>query len=109
PAGIGVEKPSWPGTFTGDSTLIGSSAGGGLFVVYVDASSPPTHTIDIGNWQTSDNLFLSNLANPDQSLSSSDLASVNPLQAGGSGSSLTLSDGTTIDFPGPTPTTIPHV
>lgn len=101
PAGAG-------GTFTGNSTLVGSSAGGDTFVVYIDASSPPAHTITIENWQASDVLFLSNLASASQALGSADTAAVNAFEAGSS-SSLTLSDGTTIDFSGAKPTTIAHL
>ena len=96
------------GTFTGDSTLMGSSAGSDTFVVYIDGSAPPAHTITIENWQASDVLFISNLASASQSLGASDVAAVNAFQTGGS-SSLTLSDGTTIAFQGAKPTTIAHL
>ena len=96
------------GTFTGNSTLMGSSAGGDTFVVYIDGSTPPAHTVTIENWQASDVLFISNLANASQALGASDVAAVNAFQQGGS-SSLTLSDGTTIDFQGAKPTTIAHL
>ena len=96
------------GTFTGDSTLVGSSAGGDTFVVYVDASAPAAHTVVIDNWQASDAMFIANLASASQSLNATDLAAVNAFDAGG-GSSLTLSDGTTIEFNGAKPTTIAHV
>jgi hypothetical protein len=96
------------GTFTGNSTLMGSSAGGDTFVVYIDGSAPPAHTITIENWQASDVLFISNLASASQSLGASDVAAVNAFQTGGS-SSLTLSDGTTIAFQGAKPTTIAHL
>jgi hypothetical protein len=104
--------PALPGgTFVGDASLVGSTAGSDLFVVYIDptaSSLPPAHTIDIANWQTSDTLFLSNLGASNQSLSATDLAAVNAFDAGSS-HSLTLSDGTTIDFTGAKPTTIAHV
>jgi hypothetical protein len=96
------------GTFTGDSTLMGSSAGSDTFVVYIDGSAPPAHTITIENWQASDVLFISNLASSSQALGASDVAAVNAFQSGGS-SSLTLSDGTTIAFQGAKPTTIAHL
>jgi len=96
------------GTFTGDSTLVGSNAGSDTFVVYIDGSTPPAHTVTIENWQASDVLFISNLANASQALGASDVAAVNAFQQGGS-SSLTLSDGTTIDFQGAKPTTIAHL
>ena len=95
------------GTFTGDSTLMGSTAGNDLFVVYIDGSSPPAHTVTIENWQASDTMFLSNLASPSQALGTADAAAVKAFEAG-SGSSLTLSDGTTIDFVGNKPTNIAH-
>jgi hypothetical protein len=104
PSGIG-------GTFTGNSTLVGSTAGSDLFVVYIDpaaSSLPPAHTIDIANWQSSDNLFLSDLGNSNQSLDATDLSAVNAFDAG-TAKTLTLSDGTTIDFTGARPNTIAHV
>ncbi len=102
PAGAG-------GTFTGDSTLVGSNAGGDTFVVYIDsaATHPPAHTIDIANWQASDAIFIADLGN-NEKLTATDLSAVSKFQAGGS-SSLTLSDGTTINFTGAKPTTIAHV
>jgi hypothetical protein len=102
PAGAG-------GTFTGNSTLVGSSAGGDTFVVYINsaAAHAPAHTVDIANWQASDVLFIADLGN-NEKLTAADLAAVTKFNAGGS-ASITLSDGTTIDFTGSKPTTIAHV
>ena len=99
------------GTFTGDSTLVGSSAGNDLFVVYIDptaSSLPPAHTIDIANWQSSDTMFLSDLGNSSQALDAADASAVQAFD-GGTSHTLTLSDGTTIDFTGARPNTIAHV
>jgi hypothetical protein len=111
PNGVGSGNSTTPGTFTGDSTLVASNAGSDLFVVYIDPASatlPAAHTIDIANWQSSDTLFLSDLGNANQSLDATDASTVAAFEAGTS-HSLTLSDGTTIDFTGAKPSTIAHV
>lgn len=95
------------GTFTGNSTLVGSNLGNDVFTVFVDNSSPPSHTVSIGNWQSSDALVIDNLGSADGSLNATDLAAVTAFE-GGSSQSLTLSDGTTILFTGAKPSTIIH-
>jgi hypothetical protein len=91
--------------FAGNTTLTGSNAGGDFFNVYVDeaaSTTPAAHTIDIANWQSSDFLILNDLGNG-VSLTSVDAAAVAAF-AGGTSHTLTLTDGTSIDFTGARPT-----
>lgn len=85
--------------FAGNTTLMGSTAGGDFFNVYVDealAPTPAAHTIDIANWQSGDFLILNDLGNG-VSLTAADSSIVSAF-AGGTNHSFTLNDGTTVDF-----------
>jgi hypothetical protein len=96
-------------SFTGDTTLIGSSAGGEIFALSVDTTATTPHTITISNWQSSDVIVVSNFDNiggVQGALSTADAAAVTAFNAGGS-STLSLSDGTTIKFTG-SPTVFIH-
>jgi hypothetical protein len=95
------------GSFTGDTTLIGSP-GDDIFAVFIDASAPTAHTITIDNWQASDTMAVYDLANPGGQLIAADTAAIAAFLSGG-GSWFALSDGTTIDFAeGVRPTGIAH-
>jgi Ca2+-binding RTX toxin-like protein len=88
------------GTFAGNTTLVGSSAGLDTFAIFGEpGTAPPAHTITIQNWQASDTLFLGNY-------SATDIAAANTALGGaavGAGASFTLSDQTTIAFVGSHP------
>jgi hypothetical protein len=82
-------------TFTGDTNLIGSNAGGDTFALFSVGSAAPGHMIQIQNWQPSDTFFLggysaADVANADTTLSST---------VGGS-AEIALSDGTIVLFLG---------
>ena len=82
----------------GNTTLVGASAGNDAF--YVTHSTGGGATISIQNFQSSDSLNLVNY-------SAADLATANTALA--NGTSVTLSDGTTISFSGAHPTSVvPH-
>ena len=89
------------GTFAGNTTLVGSSAGSDTFSIFVEpGTAPPAHTITIENWQASDTLLLN-------SATAADLTTANTALAGaaaGAGASFILSDQTTIAFVGNHPT-----
>jgi hypothetical protein len=90
--------------FTGNVTLTASDAGKDSFVLFGSLFSLPSaaaHTITIDNWQASDILDLS------AGYSSAQAAAATAALA--SGSSFTLSDGTTVQFNGAKPSTIIHV
>jgi hypothetical protein len=95
-------------TFAGDTTLVGSTAGGDNFALFVDSTSPVAHTITIENWQSSDTMFITNLTNAGGGLSATDANAIAAFD-GGNTQSFTLQDGTTVDFIGAKPTTILHV
>jgi hypothetical protein len=81
---------------TGNVTLIGNATAPtpDLFIVYsVNATAP--HTITIENWHTGDGLFLQNYG-------PADVATFDQAFAEG-GSTVTLSDGTTVQFEGAHP------
>jgi hypothetical protein len=91
PSGLG-------GTFAGNTTLIGSSAGNDVFNIFTDSSNPAPHTIDIQNWQASDSMFVGNLSGgAGEVLSSTDATAIANFLSGG-GTSFTLQDGTTVEF-----------
>ena len=95
-------------TFSGDSTLIGSGAGGDSFNFFVDGTDPASHTITIENWRSSDTVFITNLGVPGGGLNATDSATIATFEAG-SAQSFHLSDGTTLAFVGGKPTTVLHV
>ncbi len=88
------------GTFSGSTTLVGTSAGGDTFGIFGEPGAPPpAHAVVIENWQASDTLFLG--------YSAADVATANAALAAapaGAGASFTLSDQTTIEFIGNHPT-----
>jgi len=99
--------------FSGDTSLVGSNVGNDQFVVFMDVApgagtTAPTHTVDISNWLSSDTMFINNVGAANGALNEADVNAVNQFVAGGSGSTLTLSDGTVINFTGAKPTTIGH-
>jgi hypothetical protein len=91
-------------TFAGNVTLTASSAGKDLFAMFAastfGAQSVGPHTITIDNWQASDTFDISNGYTAAQASEAT--------AALASGSSFTLSDGTTVQFNGAKPTTIIH-
>jgi len=98
------------GGLAGNTTLVGSNVGHDTFSVYIDSSTTvAAHTVDIGNWQSTDQIFVINLdPAAGGALDQQDLTAVNNFLAGGSGSAITLSDGTTINFTDAKPTNIGH-
>ena len=98
---IVVDETLPSGTFSGNTTLVGSSAGGDTFALFGEPGTPPpAHTITIENWQASDTLFLgysaADAANADAALAAA---------PAGAGATFTLSDQTTVTFLGNHPTT----
>jgi hypothetical protein len=90
------------GTFSGNTTLVGSNLGGDNFVLVSDPSAPPpAHTITIENWQASNLMFFNNY-------SAANIATANTaLAAAGAGTAtFTLSDNTTVAFVGAHPTNV---
>lgn len=88
------------GTFAGNTTLVGSNAGGDTFGIFGEPGAPPpAHTIVIANWHANDTLFLSYGAT-DVATADAALAAAPP----GAGAIFTLSDHTTIHFIGDHPT-----
>jgi hypothetical protein len=92
-----VNQAIGAGTFTGNTTLVGSTNGGDTFVVYEDASKPAAHTVTIDNWKASDQMFVADLSN-NQVLNAADSQAISNFLAGNSGTSFTLNDGTTVKF-----------
>lgn len=95
-------------TYAGNTTLVGSNAGHDGFAVFVDNTAPPAHTITIQNWQASDTMFISNLTAANGALGAADVQAIDSFLAPGGGTSLSLADGTTIQFVGVKPTAIGH-
>jgi hypothetical protein len=96
-----VNEAIGSGTFSGSSTLVGSSAGGDTFAIFGEPGhAPAAHAIVIENWQASDTLYLS-YGSADLATADAALAAALP----GGGASFTLSDQTTIQFIGAHPTT----
>ena len=101
--------------FTGNTTLVASSAGNDSVVMFsasqFGASPGPAHTITVSNWQASDVFDLSfaqdSNGNYLAGYTAADAASATTQLA--AGSSFTLSDGTTVVFQGAKPTTIAHI
>ncbi len=90
------------GTFAGNTTLVGSSAGGDTFAIFREGSAPPAHTITIKNWQASDKFFLGNYSAGDLVVANAALA----LAGIGLGATFTLTDHTTITFVGNHPASV---
>jgi hypothetical protein len=84
--------------FSGDTTLVGSTAGNDLFAMF-DFGTTSAHTITIENWQSTDKLFLDNYSPADSAAASAALAA-----AAGTDATFSLSDGTTVKFIGTSPT-----
>jgi len=84
--------------FSGDTTLVGSTAGNDLFAMF-DFGNTSAHTITIENWQASDQLYMGNYSIQDQTTASNALAG-----AAGENAQFTLTDGTTVKFIGTSPT-----
>jgi len=102
-ASSGTGSP--PSAITGASTLIGSNAGHDTFVMFVDNTTEAAHTITIQNIQASDTFVVSNLGGAGAFLSA-DTAAITAFNAGSSGNSFTLQDGTTVTFVGTHPNVV---
>lgn len=81
----------------GDATLIGTAAAGvGDTFQFVRTAEAAAHTVSVENWHPGDGLFLSGYG-------PADIAALDDVFTHG-GTSITLSDGTTINFDGAAPT-----
>jgi hypothetical protein len=92
---------SLPSAITGDSTLIGGTAGNSQFVMFNDNTTEQAHTVTIQDWVSSDTFVVSNVGGVGAFLQA-DINAINAFNAGSSGTGFTLSDGTTVNFVGGT-------
>jgi hypothetical protein len=89
---------SWTNN-TGNATLVGSSAGNDTFL-FATSGTTTAHTVQIENWQASDNLYFYNWSASGGS-NATDQTAITNIENTGSG---TFSDGTTVTFVGSHPT-----
>ena len=82
---------------TGSATILGASSGNETFQLVMDNTTETPHTIQIGNWQSSDSF---NLLNGSGSYTQADQTALDNFTQGLSGNSFTLSGGTTVAFTG---------
>lgn len=100
------------GPFAGNATLTMSNAGGDALVLFSPAEfglTAVTHTLTVANWQASDLLDLTFTTISGQEFGYSQANATAAQTALASGSSFTLSDGTTVVFQGAKPTTVAHI
>jgi len=86
--------------YTGNATLVGSSAGNDTFL-FATAGTTTPHTVTIENWQASDNLYFYNWS-ATGGANQTDQTAITNIENTGTG---TFSDGTTVTFSGAHPTT----
>lgn len=90
-------------SFSGNTTLTGSSAGNDLFAVFAGSGpAPAAHTITLQNWQASDSMLMAGYGAADIATANAALQAAAP----GGGAQFTLSDNTTISFVGVHPTAV---
>ena len=105
--GISASTVAGANALTGAATINGATAGGEHFVLYMDNTVEAAHTITVNNWQGSDNFdLLHAVGTGSDNYLQADVAAISAFNAGASGNSFTLSDGTTVTFQGGQPTHI---